>query len=247
VGTITRRGPTVLITSTVNRIRSEQLDSRTLAVDIPDNIDQVLAALNAQSDLEEAITLPEPNAAIVAFHRYLQALAPIPVVVPFDRAFRNLLALTRTDDRLLRDASRLISLIKAVAILRCEHRQRDGQGRLIATIEDYQAMCEMVSSSYESTTSGVSPAVRRVVEAVAELGYFPSYTQIARHLRVHVSSVSRTARKAEQQGWLRNTGLGGFGNEARLELMPGRPLPDQCGLPRAENLLTYVHRVAVRD
>lgn len=239
---IKKDGPTVLITTTVNRLeRQEQLDSRLFAVDIPDDPKQQEAAMAAQDQIELHDTTVEVNAGLVAFQAYLQALAPLKVVVPFVRAFSFFLRQNRIEARLLRDRARFLALLKAVTIIRHAHRQRDPQGRLVSTFEDYQTMVDLIEEMYENTTA-VGPKIRELVAAV---GKFPnaSQTTLARHLGISQQAVSKRIKSALKGGWIRNTEHR-EGQPAQLRL--GDPLPHRCGLPSVEQLRAWSPRQPVR-
>jgi len=71
--------------------------------------------------------------------------------------------------RILRDFARLLSLVKAVAILRHNKRQLDSEGRIIAELADYETVRELVADMYIESTSGAVSSIRQLVEAVREL------------------------------------------------------------------------------
>jgi len=237
---ITKDGPTVLITTTVNRVKGEQLDSRLFAIDVPDDPAQQRAALQAHANAELRGPTVEPLSAYVAMQEYFQALAPLDVVVPYVRALDVLLGRSRVDARLLRDAARLLSLIKAIAILRSAHRDRDDQGRIVATLDDYQTMADLIADVYENTT-GVSAKVRELVAALPEHGVV-SETQLARGLGISRQAVSKRLRTALKNEWIVNS------EERRrypARLRRGDPLPHECGLPSVEQIERWVPRTPV--
>jgi len=238
---IVKDGPTVLITTTVHRLRGEQLDSRLSALDVPDDPTQQRAALMAQADAELHGTTREPRPALIAMQTYLQAIAPIDVVVPYVHALDDLLARPRVDPRLLRDAARLLSLIKAVAIPRSARRERDDQGRIVARLTDYAAVADLIGEMYENT-AGVSAKIRELVEALPEHGVL-SVTQLAARLRVSKPAVSKRLRAALAAGWVINS-------ESRhgypAALRRGEPLPHRCGLPSVQQIEQWTPRTPVR-
>ncbi len=81
VRVIVRDGPSVLITTSTIPLRG-QMGTRVFTLEIPEDIQRVRQALAMQAEIELHGT-PPPDAALVAYQAYLQALAPWEVVVPF--------------------------------------------------------------------------------------------------------------------------------------------------------------------
>lgn len=227
---IDKPGPTVLITTSTRRL-GEQLDSRLFILHAPDDPGQVRAALCAQARLEteEAAAPPE---ALVSFQSYLQALAPWRVTVPFASELAEAIGRAPVAPRILRDFARLLALVKAVAVLRHPHRRRDGGGRLVAEVADYETVYGLVREVYQASVSGAGRAVREAVRAVADLaaaGKTPvTVTAVAERLGIAKSSASARVRAALRDGWLVN-------KEPRrghpFDLALGEPLPAESGLP----------------
>ena len=132
----------------------------------------------------------------------------------------------------------MLSLIKSVAVLRHRHRQRDEQGRLVAELEDYKTVFELVADMYAATTTGASKAVRKAVNAVQELKAEDptlqiTYSVLGKKLGVHRDIARDDADTALRLGWLVN-------NETRqrhtADLVIGEPMPPETGLPSPETL-----------
>ncbi len=232
---IDKPGPTVLITTAVKRLGS-QLDSRLFILDVPDDSEHVRQALRVQAGIE-LDGASEPNADLIAYQAYLQSMAPWDVVVPFARELSEAIGRSASAPRILRDFQRLLSLVKAVTVLRHPHRARDAKGRLVADIDDYRAVFDLMGDMYEASSTGASKAVRAVVGAVAALraeGQSPvSVTMTANKLGLNKGSVSRCVRVALREGWLCNTEI----KKGRpADLIIGEPLPDRAGLPDPEGV-----------
>jgi len=234
VKTIERDGPTVLLTTSVKSL-GPQLATRLFALDIPDDAPQIRAALAAQGVLEEEGSAA-PDADLIAFQSYLQASAPWDVTVPFARRLSELIGETHLATRVLRDFQRLLALVKSVAILRHGQRTRDTKGRLIATIEDYATVRDLVNHLYAATVSGGSLAIRATVAAVETLRATvsqPSGLDVANQLGVHKSTATRRINRAIALGWLVNE-ENLRGKPYKLAL--GDPMPVDVGLPAPELL-----------
>jgi hypothetical protein len=233
---IDKPGPSVLIT-TSTRSLGDQLMTRLFALEIPEDIGRIRDALLAQADIELS-GIKEPDPSIIAFQGYLQTQAPWHVVVPFVRQLNDAISRSLVAPRILRDAARLRSLIKAIAILRHAHRKRDDQGRLLAELDDYRTVYALVGDLYEGSTTGASRPIREAVEAVIELrrrtrGSLISVTQVAKHLNISKVAASRRIQVALKHGWLINSeDRRGYS----FQLEPGEHLPERTGLPHPDTL-----------
>jgi hypothetical protein len=112
--------------------------------------------------------------------------------------------------RLRRDFGALLNLIRAHALLHQATRERDGEGRIVATIQDYAAVRELVVDLVGEGVEATVPAtVRETVEAAKRLredskGEPVTVAQLTRELKLDRSTVSRRARNAKDRGYLRD-------------------------------------------
>jgi hypothetical protein len=243
---VVKPGPTVLLT-TSTRPLGDQLMTRLFTIEVPDDSAQLGAALDAMASLE-VDGAPPPDPALRAFQAYLQTLAPIDVVVPFARQLSAHLRRQPQAPRVLRDYPRLLSLVKAMAILRIAWRERDGAGRLVATLDDYAAAFALVEETW-AASADASERVRQAVGAVAGLGAKSegatvSITELALRLKVSVASAWRRVNSAIAGGWIVN-------EETRkrqtARLRVGEPLPPSSGLPTVEELSVACETVGHTD
>jgi len=233
---IEKPGPTVLVTTAVRRL-GEQLMTRLFVLEVASDTAQVSAALHTQATLE-LVGASEPDPALVAFQAYLQARAPWDVVVPFADKLADAISQSATATRILRDYARLLSLVKAVTVLRHRRRRADAQGRLVAEIKDYAAVHRLVGQMYAESVSGVSEGVRDVVEIVARLCAEKKPMEkvtkaaVSREMQHNKVSVGRWVDSALRAGWLVNQET----RKGAYDLAVGEPLPDQVGLPEPADL-----------
>ena len=228
---IAKPGPTTLITTATRRL-GPQLDSRLFILEVPDDRAQTAAALRTQAALELSGSRPAADPALVAYQAYLQARAPWQVVVPFAAELAEALAGQPTEPRVGRDFARLLSLVKAAALIRHRRRACDGAGRLLAEPDDYALVYELAAEVYRCSASGAGEKVREVVGAVARLTAagkpHVSVSQAAGELHLSAMAASRRVRAALRGGWLANA-------ETRkghpYQLSVGEPLPAESGLP----------------
>ena len=132
-----------------------------------------------------------------------------------------------------RDFGQLLMLVKAHALLHRASRGSDTEGRVIARIEDYEAVRELVADLFgEVAGAEVAPAVRETVDAVTKLvAEKPADTvavvDIAEELKLDKGAASRRVRAAIQAGYLENLEPR-KGRRSRIVL--GEPLPERLEL-----------------
>ena len=157
--------------------------------------------------------------------------------MPYADVLAKLIGKSAAAPRINRDFSRLLSLIKSAALLRHQGRPRNQKGRLVAALEDYVTVYDLVGEMYEAAVTGASRAVRATVEGVRSLKDCGTtrvtVSELARHLGVSTMAVSRSARTATRHGWLVNTETR-KGHHADLAI--GEPLPARTGLPSPDEV-----------
>jgi len=230
---IEKTGPTgLLVTTTAVRLHPEN-ETRLLSLQVSDTREQTRAVLRAiAQDSKRAVDLSD----WIALQEWL-ALAEHRVVIPYAEALAE--EIPPIAVRLRRDFGQLLALIRAHALLHQASRDRDGDGRIIATVEDYATLRELVVDAIEEGVDAtVSKSVRETVEAV-QLLTTPDHqevglSEVARALHIDKSAASRRIASAVRLGYLQNR-EDRKGRPARLSL--GDPLPDATPvLPTVEVL-----------
>jgi hypothetical protein len=151
--------------------------------------------------------------------------------------------------RLRRDFGALLNLIRAHALLHQATRERDAEGRIVATIEDdYTVVRELVADFVsEGIEATVPKTVRETVVAVKRLrddskGEPITVAELARELKLDRSAVSRRVRNAKDRGYLRD-----LEDNPRKpsRLIPGDDLPDNLQiLPTPDDVRASVTECA---
>jgi hypothetical protein len=111
--------------------------------------------------------------------------------------------------RLRRDFGALLNLIRAHAILHQASRDRDSEGRILATLEDYARVRELVADLVSEGIDATVPAtVRETVEMVERLRDETerdvTIAMLAEELKLDKSAAWRRARSAIDRGYLEN-------------------------------------------
>jgi len=135
--------------------------------------------------------------------------------------------------------NRILALIKAVAILRHNYRDTNKEGRLLATMDDYATVWQLLNPIFEVTLTGVTDGLRAAVEGVAELAAAGeddiTVSKLATKLKANKGTVSRHVGIAIKNGWLKDT-TPNRNKYHPYKLAIGEPLPDRVGLPHPEEL-----------
>lgn len=238
---IVKEGPTNLIfTTTKTRVHAEN-ETRILSLATDDSREQTARVLleiadetNSGRDLEPWLDLQRWLAG--AEHR---------VTIPYGRQLAQAIAPVAV--RLRRDFGSLLALIRAHALLHQASRDRDKAGRIIATVDDYAVVRDLVADIMaEGVGTTVSDTVRETVAAVAALASPEGVMALAVAEKLHLdkSNVSRRLRMAADDGYIRNL------EEKRGK--PGRwvvgdPLPESAVLlPDPAQLATATTGVDLR-
>lgn len=216
---IEREGPTGLIVTTTAVSLHPENETRLLSVTVTDTAEQtrsVLRALakgHAEPDLSRWIDLQIWLAGVE--HE---------VEIPFAEALAELIPPVAV--RLRRDFGAILTLIRAHAVLHQATRERDSAGRIIATIDDYATIRDLIGDLLaEGVDATVPVAVRETVVAVARLAGEDgiSVARLAGELGIDKSAASRRWQAARARGHLKNEETR-RGRPARLVVAD--PLPD---------------------
>src|SRR5215213_2356587 len=202
---IEREGPTgLIVTTTAVKLHPEN-ETRLLSLTVTDAQNQTRAVMAALAEeAGETGTNFEPWHALQV---WLES-AEHRVSIPYAKILADLIPPVAV--RLRRDFGALLNLIQAHALLHQATRERDGEGRIVATIEDYAAVLKLVVDLVGEGVEATVPAtVRDTVEAVRQLredskGEPVTVAELARKLKLDRSTVSRRARSAKDRGYLRD-------------------------------------------
>ena len=163
---IVREGPISLILTTTGELHAEN-ETRMLSFQISESHDQTRAVIaNLALRATGAAAVQDDLSVWHEFQQWI-ALGPRDAVVPF--APQITAEIPPLMVRFRRDVGSLFSFIKASAILHQAQRRVDGQGRVLATIADYQFAYPIFSKIMaQSSGKNVPDNVREVVKLIAE-------------------------------------------------------------------------------
>jgi hypothetical protein len=238
---IEREGPTGLVVTTTEVELHPENETRLLSVPVSDTADQTKAVMRALAEEDRA----EPDLLEWISLQVWLAEGECEVAVPFGPALAELIPPAAV--RLRRDFSTVLGLVRSHALLHRATRTTDLRGRIVATLEDYAIVRELVGDLVSDRIGKtVRPATRETVDAVRELSAQHEsgvpLRPLTTTLSLDRSSVSRRVKVAIEQGYLRNL-EDRDGKPAKLVL--GDPLPDDLEILPAPATLADHCTVAV--
>jgi hypothetical protein len=184
-------------------------------------------------------------------HEWLDLAGARDAVVPFAEILAE--AIPDKPLRLRRDFSRLLQLIQVSAVLHQCQRERDGDGRVVATVADYAMIRELVVEVFDRGVRGLTEKTLDLVEAlervldrkrekgVREAELRASYSDLIEETGCTRVQVSRWLKPAVKLGLVDNTqtqkGLPAALKLGHYQLADGDVLPtvaavaEACGEP----------------
>jgi hypothetical protein len=232
--TFEREGPTgLIVTTTLTSLHLEN-ETRILSLPVTDTPEQTKRII-------ESLARPlSPKPIGEEWHALQELISSSDVRVSIPYA-DHLSKLTKPlAVRLRRDFGMILNLIRTHAILHQASRERNADGEIVATIDDYRAIRDLVADLVaEGVGATVAPIVRETVKAVSRLvgdgRDEVTISEVAKELKLDVSPTSRRVKMAIAKGYLKN-------RETKprqpARLVPGEELPEEIEiLPTAERLL----------
>jgi hypothetical protein len=248
---IYRPGPTGLILTTTKISIHPENETRMLSLTVRDSPEQTRAVMRATARGHETdVDLGRWH----ALQEWIATTEEAEPHVPYAEALAQ--AIPPVATRLRRDFSTLLSLIRAHALLHRQTRDRNPNGRIIATIGDYASVRAVFAETLaEGLGVAASDETREVVQAVDALieSAVPSQieampeagtkviweerqgvptAQVARYLRLDESTAWRRVQKAIRGNYLKNLETRPR-VKARL-VLGDTPIDDQPVLPPPE-------------
>ena len=238
---IERPGPTGLIVTTTAVHMHPENETRLLSLTVDDSKEQTRRVFRSLASERR------PDTDMTTWHALQVWIAGqvSEVVIPYAEVLAELVPDSTV--RLRRDFGMILNMIRAHAILHTATRDREDDGRLVATLEDYAVVRDLIAETLaEGLEATVPPNVRETVATVETLcalqhvddekGDVATVTvsTIAKALRLDKSAASRRVKVAVDREYLRNLETR-QGRPSRIAM--GDPMPqDQAILPTVEEL-----------
>jgi hypothetical protein len=234
---IVKEGPTNLVTSTTSLSLHPENETRMLSLPTNDSPEQTRRVLLSIADDRK-----RQDADLTEWHTYQRWLAEAnhDVVIPYAECL--MARIPPVAVRLRRDATAVLQLVKAHAVMHQLSRDTD-RGRIVADIYDYEAVRSLVSELVSEAVGATVPdTVRQTVNLVRELHEAGDENEgvkvgaVAKMLKIERSAATRRLQSARDRGYLVNL-EDKQGKPARY--VPGEPLPSQAVvLPVPDDLCT---------
>jgi hypothetical protein len=221
--TIEKQGPTNFITTTTAAEVHAENETRlwSLVVDDSETTTGQVLALQAQRAAGQVTQVD--TAHWLAAQRWLEQAGAHAAIIPFAPELAK--HLPRKPLRLRRDHDRLLGLIEIIAVLYQRQRERDAEGRVIATLADYAMARELVEPTLRAAVYGVTQKTLDLVAALndilAERGTdgTANYSDLAARTGKRKAFISRWLRPAIEAGLVVNL-ESEKGKTARLQRGP---------------------------
>jgi DNA primase len=160
-------GPTVVVQITTKNHLHPENETRVFPIYLDESEAQTARIVG--SILKEASGLASNEAERARIQQRWQdairLLEPAEVAIPYaDR-----IVIPNTPLRIRRDARRLIDVVRVIAWLYQYQRQRDAEGRILATEGDFHEALALVSESLRRAWQTLTPAEEKVLEAIRQL------------------------------------------------------------------------------
>ena len=161
-------GPTVIVqTTTKNHLHPEN-ETRVVPLYLDESESQTERI--TQEVLKRAagidnVSQEEREAICAKWQDAIRLLSPVEVTIPYAQRIQ----VPSAPVRLRRDVPRLLNIVRLIAWMHQYTRNRDEQGRVIATESDFEKALELVGSSFARAWKKVSPSEEKVLEACREL------------------------------------------------------------------------------
>ena len=231
-------GPTGVLTTSTKLFMDHELSTRMFRISMTNTPEHRRAVLRARRKRNSNTADYTP---IKGLHTYL-AGQENRVVVPFEEELTD--RVNVASERILRDHERLMDLIEAHAVLHQETRERDQDGCIVATLDDYEAVHDLIADIVgEASEVAVSETVRETVETVEALirdGEEVTRNTLADRLGIVPSSAGRRFGPATAQGFVREDP--DYPNQKPKRYVLGNvPLPENSEvIPSPETLRSCV-------
>jgi hypothetical protein len=234
---IEKKGPIVFITTTTAGKLHPEIETRILTVETDDTEVQTGRVLAKIAETEGGLGGADGD--LTAWHAFQLHLAAgeLRVVIPFAGRLARLTWGKAV--RMRRDFSQVLRAVKTHALIHRDHRQRDDQGRIVASIRDYEVIYDLLAARLaESSEVKLRKVVQQTVEAVMKLEKDHSEgvptKEVAKFVKRDRTTVWRRLDTARQRGFLENRETQ-HGREARWRTTTGE-LPSEDVLPTAAEL-----------
>lgn len=193
---VVARGPVAVMSGTTLSEIDAQNTSRCVELALDDSLEQTKRIQAAQAaSWSGAKRRPVDMQAWQDMQRVLGETTPMDVIIPF--APKLVFPSRTAADR--RSSAKLLGLVAAHGLLFSRQRDRDREGRVIATVADYAAIHGLLQPVVMSSIDGLSPRASRAYALIVESGEPLTRREVADRCGWHYMTASRALDELEAQ------------------------------------------------
>lgn len=239
---ILREGPTGLILTTTRVHVHPEVETRLLSIPVNDSPEQTRRVFRAAANDERR--MPDFRR-WHSLHTWLESQES-KVTIPFAEVLAELMPAHSI--RLRRDFPQLLTLIRTHALLHRATREIGDQGKVIAALEDFAVVRELMNDLLaHAIQASVPKHIRETVDAVSDLAaggrHEVTQSAVGKRLGIDKGTASRRIRQAISDGYLKNLrpkrGM-------PMNLRSADPLPiDRDAIPTTEQVARALRSCAV--
>ena len=162
-----KEGPLVILQTTTEARLFDENATRVFAIYLDESAEQTERIVRMALRRAAAGDIPqeEREAIMERWPDAIRLLEPAEVIVPYAERIEAPSRLVR----MRRDINRLLDVIRVLAWLYQHARERDEQGRIVATEEDFYIALELVRDSLKRAWEEMTPAEEAVMHAIQSL------------------------------------------------------------------------------
>jgi hypothetical protein len=221
---VVKEGPTNFITTTTFPELHAENETRIWTLLVDDSPETTREVLNAQARAASGTFRPADDGDLRQAFEWLKAAGARNAVVPFAALLAE--AMPGRPLRLRRDFPRLLQLIQVSALLHQRQRQRDAEGRVVATLADYGMVRELVVEVFQRSVLGLTEKTLDLVEALERVldgrdvskDGLPSYSDLVKETGKAKHYISRWLKPALEIGVVDNVNAGATGKPSALKM-----------------------------
>ena len=160
-------------------------------------------------------------------------LKPQEVVIPFVSILAE--QFPTDESRFMRDYDKIIMLIKASAILHQYQRDKDNKGKLIATLDDYTAVCELQNLLFEFK---FDERLNEFMRIIKQSGGAITKGELANISKLDKDTLNRRIRQLKANGYVE---VEGRGKKAKIILIDFEDNKKLNPLPKPEEIEKFLY------
>jgi hypothetical protein len=214
--TIEKHGPVAFIVTTTRNQLDPENETRMLSLELDDSEEQTRAVVERVAVIEGLNRRAKANLKPWQDYQRWLATGETRVKVPFALTLARLIKDTKSV-RLRRDMGQLLRAVKAHALLHREHRNRNEDGEIIATLTDYTAVRKVLADLLAASVElRVRQRDEETVKAVQQIFAAPwagdndrdakgaTVSEVAEKLKLDRTATWRRLQSAEHAGLIVN-------------------------------------------